>query len=194
MKIHLSRSVPFTSVVNKKYRALLVIIFCVVSFSGYSQKIALKTNAVLWATVSPNISAEFVVSRNLSVDLSASFNVWTPFANMKTNHLLLQPELRYWFGRPMSQHFVGFTLLYVDYDLLFRETRYNGETFGGGFTYGYDFVLSKHWNLELTAGVGVMYRWQYKYNENEPRPEYRNNFGWYVAPVKVGVTVSYIIF
>ncbi|MEG1573940.1 MAG: DUF3575 domain-containing protein [Bacteroidales bacterium] len=195
MNINPNKNINFVvSGGNTKSRTLLVIIFCVLSFSGYSQKIALKTNAVLWATVSPNISAEFVVARNLSVDLGASFNVWSPYANIKMNNFIAQPELRYWFARPMAQHFVGFTFLYVDYDMHHKGMIYDGHTFGGGFTYGYDFVLNKRWNLELTAGIGLMYKWQYKYGQDEPRPSGQNDFGWFFAPVKVGVTVSYIIF
>lgn len=171
-----------------------MILFCCIFQSTYSQKIAVKTNAVLWATISPNISAEFVVSPSISLDLSASFNAWFPVSDLKIDHFSASPEIRYWFNRPMAQHFIGLAVLYVDYGIGYKGTMYDGQALGGGITYGYNFVLGRHWNLELTAGVGGLYHWQYRYKEEEIRPDKYNNFGWNIAPVKLGVTVSYIIF
>lgn len=179
---------------KSKRGIILVSIMVLLPLSGYSQKIAVKTNALEWATISPNISAEFVVSHNMSLDLSASFNEWVPFTNAKFDHLRIQPELRYWFQRPMAQHFLGFTLLYIDYDMMNKSVCHDGQAIGGGFTYGYDFVLTKRWNLELTAGIGAIYRFERKYNEGATYPSKNNANGWGVVPIKLGVTVSYVIF
>ena len=48
--------------------------------------------------------------------------------------------------------------------------------------------------LELTAGVGAMFHWQYRYKEEAPRPADYNSFGWNAVPVKLGVNISYVIF
>lgn len=195
MKIHSINNVNASNpLLKRKAKIVLFILFMLVPLSGLSQKIAVKTNALNWATISPNISAEFVVNPYMSLDLSASFNLWTPYADSKFNHLSLQPELRYWFQRPMAQHFLGFTLLYLDYDLMHKKEYHDGQAFGGGFTYGYNFVLTKRWNLELTAGIGVMHRWEKKYIEGEPLPVMNNANRWCLVPIKLGVTVSYVIF
>ena len=185
---------PLIGFLKEKRRVFLVLAVFLMSMSAYSQKIAIKTNAVEWATLSPNISAEFVVSPNMSLDLSASFNEWIPVSGMKFDHLKIQPEVRYWFQRPMAQHFLGCTLLAIDYDMLYKGVCHRGQAVGGGFTYGYDFVLAKRWNLELTAGIGAIYRFEKKYDEGTPRPESNNTKGWCVVPIKLGVTVSYVIF
>ena len=182
------------SSLRNKRGAILILMISFIPLFGYSQKIAVKTNALEWATVSPNISAEFVVSPTMSLDLSASFNEWTPYKNAKFDHLRIQPELRYWFQRPMAQHFLGFTLLYIDYDMMYKGVCHDGQAIGGGFTYGYDFVLSKRWNLELTAGIGAIYRFERKYNEGATYPSKNNANSWGVIPIKLGVTVSYVIF
>lgn len=179
---------------KKRSRGILILAMLLLPLSGFSQKIAVKTNLLEWATISPNISAEFVVSPTMSLDLSASFNKWVPFSNTKFDHLSIQPELRYWFQRPMAQHFVGFTLLYLDYDILTKGTFHNGQAVGGGFTYGYDFVLSKRWNLELSAGIGTVYRFEKKYADGEAVPAENNANRWCLIPVKLGVTISYVIF
>lgn len=181
-------------ILKNRKGVILVFFMILLPLSGYAQKIAVKTNALEWATISPNISAEFVVSHNMSLDLTASFNEWTPYANSKFDHLRIQPELRYWFQRPMAQHFLGFTLMYIDYDLMRKGVCHDGQAVGGGFTYGYDFVLSKRWNLELTAGIGTVYRFERKYNEGEAYPTNNNANRWCLVPIKLGVTVSCVIF
>ena len=84
MKIYLKELLTLLAGFVKEKRGV-VLVLCVIlmPLSVYSQKIAIKTNALEWATVSPNISAEFVVSPTMSLDLSASFNEWTPDANAK---------------------------------------------------------------------------------------------------------------
>lgn len=177
-----------------KRGVLFIVLLFLMPLSVHSQKIAVKTNLLEWATISPNISAEFVVSPTMSLDLSASFNKWVPFANAKYDHLKIQPELRYWFQRPMAQHFLGFSLLYFNYDMMAKGVCHEGQAIGGGFSYGYDFVLSRRWNLELTAGVGAVYRFEKKYDEGTKPPSENNGNKWGIAPINLGVTLSYVIF
>ena len=195
MKIYLKEFFPsLGGFIKKKRRVVFILLLFLMPLSIYSQKIAVKTNLLEWATISPNISAEVVVCPTMSLDLTASFNKWTPFANAKFDHLRIQPEIRYWFQRPMAQHFLGFTLLYIDYDMKSKGVCHDGQAVGGGFTYGYDFVLSKRWNLELTAGVGTICRFERRYDEGSAYPVSTNNKGWCLIPVKLGVTLSYVIF
>ena len=195
MKIYLKEFFPsLGGFIKKKRRVVFILLLFLMPLSIYSQKIAVKTNLLEWATISPNISAEFVVCPTMSLDLTASFNKWTPFANAKFDQLRIQPEIRYWFQRPMAQHFLGFTLLYIDYDMKNKGVCHDGQAVGGGFTYGYDFVLSKRWNLELTAGVGTICRFERRYDEGSAYPVSTNNKGWCLIPVKLGVTLSYVIF
>ena len=35
------------------------------------------------------------------------------------------------------------------------DNYYKGSVVGAGLTLGYDFYVSPHWNIELSAGVGV---------------------------------------
>ena len=39
----------------------------------------------------------------------------------------------------------------------FGNARNSGWAVGAGVTYGYQFILSRRWNLELTAGLGLWY-------------------------------------
>lgn len=180
---------------TKKIRVLLVSIVALAAIDGYSQRIAIKTDAAEWLTVSPNLSAEFVLSQHYSLDFAASFNAWSPYKNLQLDHFSASPELRYWISRPMTGHFFGLTALYVNYDFMFKTKGYQGQTLGAGLSYGYCVVLSERWNVEVSAGVGAMYKWQYRYvpGEKVENASY-NDFGWVFAPVDFGVTFSYILF
>ena len=63
MKIHSINNVNASnSLLKRKAKIVLFILFMLVPLSGLSQKIAVKTNVLDWATISPNVSAEFVVN------------------------------------------------------------------------------------------------------------------------------------
>lgn len=66
---------------------------------------------------------------------------------------------------------------------------YEGWYIGGGVTYGYQWLLSKHWNLEAEIGVGYAYS-PYKLYGTCKRclnKGHRN----YVGPTKVGISLVY---
>ena len=71
-----------------------------------AQDMAVKTNAVGWATVSPNIAFEYRVARKWTLDLSLSYNPFTFGDNKKWRHVAVQPEARYWLCAPFGGHFV----------------------------------------------------------------------------------------
>lgn len=78
---------------------------------GIAQDMAVKTNAIGWATVSPNLAFEYRVARKWTLDLSLSYNPFTFGDNKKWRHVAVQPEARYWLCAPFGGHFVGAHLL-----------------------------------------------------------------------------------
>ena len=80
--------------------------------NAYSQRIAVKTNAIDWVTLSPNVGFEVRLSQHFTLDFEAAFNYFIT-KDLKPNYLRLQPELRYWFSRPMVRHFIGITGYYL---------------------------------------------------------------------------------
>ena len=175
-----------------KCKCFLLLIFLLCSVDIYSQRVAVKTNGLYWLTLSPNIGGEFVLSDHLSLDVGVAFN---PFriSDLQLKFVQVQPELRYWFGRPMSQHYVGITAFYADNKSRFKDNMYYGDSFAGGVTYGYAWILGKRWNLEAFAGIGYLHYRQFKYPAGGIRPGRPNKKGGTVAPVKFGVSIVYII-
>lgn len=170
-------------------------ILCASSYGGnklMAQKLSLKTNTLTWATLSPNIGAEVIVSSHISVNGHVTFHPFN-FKDQPFRFVILQPEVRYWLGRPCSRHFIGITGFYMDNDIVWKDTQYRGDGFAAGASYGYNWVLSSHWNLEASIGAGMMYARQFKYEAGTTRPENVNYKKWLPVPMKCSLSFVYII-
>ncbi|WP_299100630.1 DUF3575 domain-containing protein [uncultured Alistipes sp.] len=170
-------------------------ILCVLSLSaiqGHAQKIGLKTNILYWAATTPNIGLEIAMSPQTTLEINGAYNPWTFADDKKMRFWLVQPEARYWFCERFEGHFIGLHLHGAQYFGGFDQTRYDGYLAGGGFTYGYDWILSPHWNLEAVIGVGYARLWYDKspriHCEKCRTSEHRNYFG----PTKIGISLVYL--
>lgn len=157
-----------------------------------AQEVAVKTNGLYWATTTLNAGLELALNRQFTLDLSAAYNPWTFKDDKKMRFWLAQPELRYWLCERFEGHFIGAHLHGGQFFGGFKKKRYDGYLAGGGFTYGYNWILSPHWNLEAAFGVGYARLW---YTES-PRAhcekcgedKKKNYFG----PTKAALSLIYI--
>ena len=165
------------------------------SLDAVAQRVSLKTNALYWATASPNLGLEFRLNRHLTLDLEGAANRLTIGDNY-SRIFHFSPEMRYWFSaRPQAGHFVGLTGVAYDYKVCLSNKWHIGDAFGAGVTYGYSLVLGRHWSMETTIGLGLAHIREKKY-ENSPtavEPNEPNNSKWMPAPLKAGVTFVYIM-
>ena len=135
------------------------ILFFLISTLAHSQDFALKTNVLYWAAATPNLGMEVALSPKFTLDLSGAYNPWTYKDDKKMRFWLAQPEVRYWFCEKFEGHFIGIHAHGAQYFGGFCEKRYDGYLAGGGITYGYDWILSPHWNLEAVIGAGYARLW-----------------------------------
>lgn len=176
---------------GRKVIAILFFILWSIS-SGYAQRMAIKTNTLGWLTASPNIEGEFVLSNHFTLGMSVAANpVRTD--KLKTTFTHFQPEVRYWINRPMVSHFIGLTAFANNFNMRFDEVNHKGDAFAAGLTYGYAWILSPHWNIEATLGVGVLHYRQFKYDEGTAKPTSVNDRRTMLAPIKLGVSFAYIL-
>lgn len=137
-----------------------------------AQDVGIKTNLVADGLLSPNLGVEVGLAPKWTLDLTGEFNGWTLSHNRRWKHWLVMPEARYWLCDRFSGHFFGVEAHGGQYNIggfdgkwnLFgtdarklKNTRYQGWFVGGGITYGYAWILGRHWNLEAEIGVGYSY-------------------------------------
>ena len=176
------------------------------SFQSTAQQVALKTNLLYDALLSPTVGVEVGVAPKWTIDLSATINNWA-VNDHRWKQWMVQPEARYWFCQPFSGHFVGVHALGGQYnfgnlknDIKFLGTdfseltkyRKQGWMAGLGVAYGYSWILSPRWNLEAELGIGWIYTKSDTYRcancgkkvkENEPHH--------YFGPTKASINLVY---
>ena len=191
-------------------------------FHTYRALFAVKTNLLFDAALCPNVEVEFPLGRDSRWSIMAE--VWFPWWRVDQNplgkqHKYYRPdqlptktsyelltvgaELRYWLAprcraaRPvLSGTFIGLYGAGGKYDLGIDGKGDQGEFTSIGLTIGHSWVLSRHWNLELSASAGYVGGPKVHY-ENEFEDThliYRkdNNFH-YVGPTKLKLSLAWLI-
>lgn len=176
-------------------RLMAALSFLLLSCSSayvHAQRVAIKTNTLGWLTASPNLEAEFILGRHVSFNMGVMAN---PIStnNFKTTFTHFQPEVRYWLNRPMVSHYLGVTAFMNNFDMMIKDVHHKGDALAVGLTYGYAWVLNDHWNMEATAGLGVLRYRQFKYDRGAQKPSAPNDIKTTIAPVKLGFSFIYII-
>ncbi|MCH5325652.1 MAG: DUF3575 domain-containing protein [Duncaniella sp.] len=189
---------------NRRIYTLIFAIFAV--FAVRAQNVNIKTNLLPDAALSPNLGVEVGLAPHWSLDLTGQLNLW-PVNDHKWKHWLVQPEARYWFCEYFAKHFVGLHLLGGKYnfgnirnDINFlgsdfsrlTDHRYQGWAVGGGIAYGYSFLLSKHFNLELEIGVGYLYTKFDEFECKECGKKTDSGSHNYFGPTKAAVNLIYV--
>lgn len=191
----------------RKQLVSFLFLLSIVAVSARAQDVALKTNLLYDATSTMNIGAEIGLSRKLTLDISGNLNPWVfnKNTNSKIQHILIQPEIRYWLCERFNGHFFGAHAHWGNYnagaiDLPFGLTentltkyRYRGNLYGFGVGYGYQWVFRSRWAVEAELGVGYTY---FKYDRYECRNCGKftgNNKSNYLGPTKLAVSLIYII-
>lgn len=171
--------------------------------------LAIKTNLLYGVgTLTPNLSLETALGGRTTLELTGSYNGWnlngSADDNKKLAHWLIRPEVRWWTCERFAGHFLGIHPFYGRYNISghkiplllesgSRDYRYKGYIAGAGLSYGYNFILSRSFNLELTLGAGYGYM---KYNKMEcdrcsdSQGRFRRN---YYGPTRAGITLVYLI-
>jgi len=153
----------------KHFCVALLLIIGLLPANG--QKVAVKSNLLYDALLTPNAGIEIGLAPKWTFDLSGQLNGWK-VNNHYWKQWVIQPEARYWFCRRFSGHFLGAHLLGGQYnfgnlDLPFsflgtdfrelKDHRKQGWMIGAGVAYGYSWILDRHWNIEGEIGFGWVY-------------------------------------
>ena len=91
----------------KRALLLFVIVFSCISPELYAQKVAVKTNLLADAVLSPNLGIEVGLAPKWTLDVTGQFNGWTLSHNRRWKHWAVQPEVRYWLCDRFGAHFFG---------------------------------------------------------------------------------------
>ena len=191
---------------NRKIQLVIMTVVMMVMGAqrAAAQTVALKTNALYWATTTPNIGAEVRLAPRWTIGLTAGYNPFTYSDNTKLKHVLVEPEARYWLCSAYAGHFVGANLIYSHYNAgnislpfgIFPELddhRFQGDIGAVGLLYGYSWMLSPRWSLEAVVGLGVGVTHYKKYMCEVCGSQVDEDTRWLFMPTKLALSVVYYI-
>ena len=127
-------------------------------------------NLLYDATLTPNLRIGMGLAEHWSAGFTAGYRPWPTddYTNTKWRHLLLSPDIRYWFKGVNTGHFIGGNLIYAHYNisnvklLIYnmhqdKDLRRQGDLGAVGAFYGYSWALGRYWNIEAQIGAAVGY-------------------------------------
>jgi len=169
-----------------------------------AQDLAVKSNLLYDATATINLGVEAGLAEKWTIDISGNLNAWDFSGNRKWKHWLIQPEARYWLCDKFNGHFFGlhvhggaFNTANVKTFGLFGDCsseRHEGWYYGAGISYGYQWMLGKRWNFELSIGAGYV-RSDYDVYENPVCGDYLGKeHGNYFGITKASASIIFLIF
>lgn len=158
-----------------------------------AQLLAVKTNALLWGNLTPNLSMELVTTKKTSFEGTVFYSLNNTPLNMQL--MGAQAEMRYWIsGRPMNRLFVGVSMSALRYETdLGNANRHVGDAFAPGIVYGYALPVGNRWNIEFSAGVGYFWYNERRYSKDTNIwAEPYNEHGGRMIPTKLCVSCAYL--
>lgn len=189
----------------KTFATLLLCFTALIPARG--QDVAVKTNLLYDAVLTPSAGVEVGLAPKWTFDLSGQLNAWKV-----NNHLwkqwVIQPEARYWLCQRFAGHFFAAHALGGQYnfghmDLPFKflgtdfrelkEHRRQGWMVGAGIGYGYSWILDRHWNIEAEIGIGWIYTRYDTYRCADCGKKIKSNTPHnYFGPTKAAVNIIYL--
>lgn len=156
--------------------------------------LGVKTNLAAWAGTIMNVAADVQVSRHISVELPVLWCPWYVSDKHAVKTFTIQPEGRYWPGKPGEGHFFGVHAHVGWFSVKWNKDRYQDTgrpLLGAGISYGYLLPFSEHWAGEFTIGAGYAnMKYDTYYNiDNGARIDTRTKNYWGIT--RVGISVVY---
>lgn len=184
-----------------KLKILLIpIIALCLSGSAFAQKASIKTNALYWATTTPNLAFEYGLGKRTTIELAGGYNNWDLGKDKTLAHWIIQPEFRYWFCERFAGTFVGLHLHGGEFNVsgfgpfkTIKNNRTEGYFLGAGVSIGHQWLLNKSWAIEAEIGLGYAYIDYEKYGCAKCAPLKDEGKKHYFGPTRASVSLVYYL-
>lgn len=141
------------------YLLMAVVALFVSVHDGKAQRVAISTDVLQWALISPNLGFEVALSQHHALGFSASTCPVKVSDRLSVTHLSVSPQYKYWFRMPSYGHYAGADLMYSSYEIGGSAYAGSGNLLALRGTYGYSLILGRRWNLIPNAGLGLGLDW-----------------------------------
>ncbi|MDV4044806.1 hypothetical protein CMT37_18495 [Elizabethkingia anophelis] len=170
---------------------------------SYRPSLQIKHNILQDIALAVNLSLEYSLTQKLSIEIPIAYNGWDLAKDKKMRQFLVQPELRYWIDETFNGHFFGvhphvgiFNMAGLPFAEL-KEYRTQGNIYGIGLSWGYQYWLGKRWAMETTVGIGYAHMDYTRYINHSDGAKYGQKYNNgtynYIGPTKAGLSIIYIL-
>lgn len=212
---HLACTTPSALARRGLRRASLFLLAALMAAMSLQAQVAIKSNLLYDATTTPNLGVEIGIGGKSTLNLVYGLNPWRfnseSHGKRFARHWVLMPEYRWWPCTRMTGHFFGVHAMVGELNVsnvnlplpggfvsginlreAAKDGRYQGPFAGVGVTYGYQWPLSRHWNLEAEIGAGYAHVWYDRYPCGECGMSMERGGANYLGVTKVGVSLMYV--
>ncbi len=127
----------------------------------FAQRVSVATNLLDWADLATiNAEVSVAVGRHVSLEAEGQYNNWR-FGSVEKGNPFQDcvrggaAGARWWPWNVFSGWWLGVNARCEEYNrggLFGRMRTEEGLAFGGGLSFGYSLMLSRHWNLDFGLG------------------------------------------
>lgn len=186
---------------NKARKILFVaVFFSAICPAALAQSVAVKTNLLHGAALTPNLSVEMGINMLTTLDVYGAYNWFEPKADKKWKHWIVQPEVRWWFCERFNGGFIGLHLHGGEFNVggvgpftAFKNNRYEGWFVGAGLSYGHQWILGNRWGLELELGLGYAHMMYDRFRCGNCSPVIGSGSYNYFGPTKIQASFVFLI-
>lgn len=189
---------------KKKIASIIFVALTAMASTVAEAQIAIKNNLIYDVNRTPNLGVEIGLSPKTTAQVFYGINPWKYSDDKQMRHWVVMPEYRWWTCSRFNGHFFGIHAMGGEFNVqnmkdtfgLINEDiehrRYEGWFIGGGITYGYQWILNKHWNIEASVGFGYDYIQYKEYECGECGAFTTKDHSNYVGPTKLALSMLYL--
>ncbi|MCI1648831.1 MAG: DUF3575 domain-containing protein [Bacteroides sp.] len=187
------------------FRLAMLFILLSGSVEINGQSLAVKSDLLSDALLSPNVSMEPLLSAHWSMEVGIHYQPFSLDSRRRWKHWMGRIEFRHWSCSPYSGFYYGFHTLGGQFNVgdvhlpfgLYRGVcnfRYEGWAWGGGLSVGYQWILSPRWGVEGSFGDGLVFADYSRYRcghcgERTASSRHKT----YLGPTRAAISLVYLL-
>lgn len=182
---------------NRVKKMLIMVILTVISTSLSAQRIALTSNLLEDAILTPNVGVDIALADKQSLSFDISYSPWKLSQQFYNKSMTFRAGYKYWFNQAFYAHHLTFDAIATSTDSGVGKYQFKYEYAGIGIGYGYSFIIGKRLNIVPNIGIGVVYGSSYEGNDHMTDEgvgvEATTKKGFSPFITRLGITIQYIL-
>ena len=162
-----------------------------------AQRVAVSTNLLEDAILTPNVGVEIVLADQQSITFDASCSPYKLSQKFYNKCMTFRAGYKYWFDQALYAHYLGVDLVASSSDFWLGKLSSRDEYIGVGVGYGYSFIVGKKLNIVPCMGIGLAYGQSYDgYDQmvgTGKGVEAQARRGVKPVVTRLGITIQYVL-